>query len=441
MIKKLRGLIKLFLPYGVMAWWIARKYGIRLGADKPIEPREAPPPVESPKFKLYNGTIQEDKAKPYCIIVSPISTRSGCPIHTLSMLRELNKKFNVLAVSLCEGELDELYKAESWRFLAFDSVVRYDGDYQAKVLTKQIDDYQFKFAIVNSAFSGFVLKCLKEKRIPSVVCIHEFAQYCPPGSVKDCFQYGTKVVFSSKLCRDSALKEVGLSEVKTYPILPQGKSSLPVAQTEKISAREAELFSRLETRKKKGEFIVLGVGTVEYRKGFDLFLRTAARIKAQNPSRRFRFVWAGSGYDPLRDFQSIFYSSQIENLGLREDFECLGEVKFIDRVYELSDLYLLTSILDPLPGTVIEAMSHKLPVVCFDKASGFPEMFETAGFAEQCVANYLDVEHMTELATKLITDKAARETLRAAQFDLAKKSFDMTTYINKLVALASEDRL
>lgn len=440
MIKKLRGLIKLFMPYGVMAWWIARKYGIRLGADKPAEPREAPPPVESPKYKLYNGAIQEDKAKPYCIIVSPISTRSGCPIHTLSMLRELNKKFNVLAVSLCEGELDELYKAESWRFLAFESVVRYDGDYQSKVLTKLIDDYQFKFAIVNSAFSGLVLKCLKEKRIPSVVCIHEFAQYCPPGSVKDCFQYGTKVVFSSKLCRDSVLKEVGLSEGEAYPILPQGKSSLPVAQTEKISVREAELFSRLETRKKKGEFIVFGVGTV-YRKGFDLFLRTAARIKAQNPSRRFCFVVAGSGYDPLHDTQSIFYSSQIENLGLREDFEYLGEVKFIDRVYELSDLYLLTSILDPLPGTVIESMSHKLPVICFDKTSGFPEMFETAGFAEKCVAKYLDVEHMAELATKLISDKAAYDSLAEKQLAFYEMSFDMPTYVKKIVALASEDRL
>lgn len=179
----------------------------------------------------------------------------------------------------------------------------------------------------------------------------------------------------------------------------------------------------------------MGAGTVEYRKGFDLFVRVAAEIRRKAPDRNFRFVWAGAGYDPENNRFSKLVKFQVDLLGLRDSFECLGEISFMDELYELCDIFLLTSILDPLPGVVIEAMSHSRPVLCFDKASGFPEMFRAADIADCSVAPFLDIDAMSDMAVRLALDGKWRERTVALQRELYESSFDMAEYVRKILAL------
>ena len=47
--------------------------------------------------------------------------------------------------------------------------------------------------------------------------------------------------------------------------------------------------------------VVLGAGTVEVRKGVDLFIQCAARMALAAPEVEYRFVWIGRGYDPAGD--------------------------------------------------------------------------------------------------------------------------------------------
>lgn len=103
-------------------------------------------------------------------------------------------------------------------------------------------------------------------------------------------------------------------------------------------------------------------------------------------------------------------------------------------------VFLLTSVLDPLPGVVIEAMSHSLPVLCFDKASGFPEMFRAAGIADCSVAPFLDVHAMSEMAVRLARDEKWRERTVSLQRKFYASRFDMAEYVRNLLALVPAAR-
>ena len=174
----------------------------------------------------------------------------------------------------------------------------------------------YAFAIANSVCTWALLPVLSWHRIPSIVCIHEFAQYCNINELRAVFLYGTKVVYSSRICLKATADALGI-DTCNVPVIAQGKSALPVDKTQLFDEREAYLTADIRRRKaENGEFVVLGAGTVTYRKGFDLFLRTAAEIQRKCPSREFRFVWAGDGFNPERESLSKMYKAQIDALGL-----------------------------------------------------------------------------------------------------------------------------
>ena len=446
------------LPYGVVQRYMGKKYPPPKKAKKKPEPApkplvtkkpepapkplvtKKPEPASKPLVTVKDGLVPFSPEKPNCIIVAHESSRTGCPINTWSMLCELNKTFNVLAISLKAGPLDPIFNEKSTWCAIADESIRYKSEELETWLTPILDMRPYEFAIANSVCTWALLPVLSWHRIPSIVCIHEFAQYCNMNDLKAAFLYGTTVVFSSHLCLKATGDLLNI-DVGNVPVMAQGKSGLPVDKSLRFDGREWYLIANLKRRKaENGEFVVLGVGSVEYRKGFDLFLRTASEIQRKCSSRRFRFIWAGNGYDPETNFISKLYKAQIDTLGLSDSFEYLGPVKFIDKVYQLSDLFLLTSVLDPLPGVVIEAMSHKVPALCFDKASGFPEMFQAAGLSSGCVVDYLSVEKMSDRAIELVHDDDARRKLAESQYSFCLHSFDMPDYVARIVALAPKAR-
>ena len=98
-------------------------------------------------------------------------------------------------------------------------------------------------------------------------------------------------------------------------------------------------------------FVVLGLGTVQVRKGVDLFLSTAASARRLAPQVRFRFVWIGDGYDPVRDAAySTYLASQIVRSDLTETVTILDPVEDLDPAYDAADVLFMSSRLDPQPN-------------------------------------------------------------------------------------------
>lgn len=122
----------------------------------------------------------------------------------------------------------------------------------------------YAFAIANSVCTWALLPVLSWHRIPSIVCIHEFAQYCNINELRAVFLYGTKVVYSSRICLKATAAALGI-DTCNVPVIAQGKSALPVDKTQLFDEREAYLTADIRRRKaENGEFVVLGAGTVTY---------------------------------------------------------------------------------------------------------------------------------------------------------------------------------
>ena len=186
-------------------------------------------------------------------------------------------------------------------------------------------------------------------------------------------------------------------------------------------------------------FVVLGAGTVEIRKGVDLFLETATRVLRAPGGEKVRFAWIGDGYDPERDLAySAYLRDQLRRAAIEDRVTLLPPTSEIEFAYELSNLLLLPSRLDPLPNVAIDAMCRGMPVLCFDKASGIAELLHTAGVKDACVAKYIDTSELAEKMLRLANSSELHEEVSRKTRDFATNTFDFDRYVQRIEALGQD---
>lgn len=124
-----------------------------------------------------------------------------------------------------------------------------------------------------------------------------------------------------------------------------------------------------------GMKIVLGVGVASWRKGFDLFLQTAAICRRDYPSR-FKFLWVG----PIStmDRNRAIYEAGLLDLG--DSFSMIGEVEHVGSYFRQADLFFLSSREDPFPMVMLEAAVYGVPVLYFAGSGGAEDFFDHREF-------------------------------------------------------------
>ncbi|WDI30549.1 glycosyltransferase family 4 protein [Hyphococcus flavus] len=96
---------------------------------------------------------------------------------------------------------------------------------------------------------------------------------------------------------------------------------------------------------------IIMVGTIQARKGAKLFSEIADMAKKRGYI--WRFKWVGHEIEP-----NLYLSPNVDWLGV-----CTGEA--LTSIYKEASLFLLSSVDDPLPLAVHEAMSYGVNVVCY----------------------------------------------------------------------------
>lgn len=152
------------------------------------------------------------------------------------------------------------------------------------------------------------------------------------------------------------------------------------------------------------ELVVGAVGTADWRKGTDLFLQMAARVRRIAPELPVRFLWVGRSLP----HDLVHQRADLAGLDLADHVTFLGEVPDPGTYLSLFDAYCLTSREDPYPLVCLEAATLGVPVVTFDNGG----MVELAGADPPeplltCVP-YLDVEAMAEQVVELLGDPERR---------------------------------
>jgi glycosyltransferase involved in cell wall biosynthesis len=107
-----------------------------------------------------------------------------------------------------------------------------------------------------------------------------------------------------------------------------------------------------------GEYLVVNVSCFKPQKDLGLFLRVCRRLL--DSGIKAKFVIAGDGQ------QRRFLEQQINRLNLQENVELLGWVDDLPELLSRASLYVLTSLWEGLPVSLIEARIAGVPAVVTD---------------------------------------------------------------------------
>ena len=137
--------------------------------------------------------------------------------------------------------------------------------------------------------------------------------------------------------------------------------------------------------------VVSLLGRITYQKGPDYFVEAAAKVLQRVSD--VRFVMAGSG-----DLMNHVVR-RVAQLGIADRFHFTGFLKGgeVQRMFRLSDVYVMPSVSEPFGISPLEAMRSGVPVI-ISRQSGVAEVLDYA-----IKVNYWDVDALADAIYGLLT--------------------------------------
>jgi glycosyltransferase involved in cell wall biosynthesis len=368
------------------------------------------------------------------------ATRTGAPILAWNLVRDLRVDYNVVVLLKRGGPLRAAFEAIASAVICLpDNFPMWLREMEA--LARRIyDNYAPKYAIANSVESRFVVAELEALNIPVVALVHEFSNgYRPVGTLDTLFKSASAIVFSAQIVADSAVADYKILQARDFRILPQGPSKLPFITSNDRHEPRPSVSKQHSTVNFDRKFCVIGIGTITMRKGVDLFIAAAAAVKRMLPDQKVSFAWVGAHFS----FDQPYFDAlkqQLDESGLNDEVELLGELDDLDHVYDRADIFLLSSRLDPLPNVAIESALRGIPVVCFNQTSGIAELLLKHDEIRDLVVPYLDTNAAAKLICSLATDPVKLRRFSTAIAGIAHRHFNMENYVKQIDELGTGAR-
>lgn len=252
---------------------------------------------------------------------------------------------------------------------------------------------------MNTVVSGVALSTLARTPPATVAHVHEL------GGALDVHARGAGSALQADLV-------VAVSEPVRLELLKRGIADDRVVTVhESIDTTrwpQTDGSARSQARRRLGiaadDLVVVGAGTIEERKGTDVFLSTALEL-ASSTGPRAMFIWCGRVgdhdlYESLRRRMSD--APEFAQLRFMEEREDMLDL------YRSADVFLLTSREDPFPLVALEAASTGLPVIAWAGGGGIPSFVETdAGI----VVHDLSPKALAQAVRRLASDEGLRQAL------------------------------
>lgn len=359
------------------------------------------------------------------LFVSHSADRSGAPLILLNFLRWIRAHrpdvdFDVLLYR--GGVLEE-------DFRKLGRVFTWDLDYgfldrthsrlsrgrvrrqvrHARALLHDVRAAGYDRIFVNSFASSETVPVLAEAVSCPVICRapelrHVVEEYCGLDNVRRAIRHVDRFIAVSEKVRSYMRDGLGIEDGRIEKI-----PGFFVAQD---TGRP-----RADIRRELGigadEFVVCACGTQNWRKGVDLFITLAARMRRSLRDGRVRFLWIGVSHST--DTNAMI-RHDLEQLGLAGRVLFTGEKPVSEPYLAAADVLALLSREDPFPITALEAAHAGLPVVAFEGATGSTEFIDDSCGA---VVPYLDLDACAARIEALAADSAV---LAAARAEIKRRS-------------------
>lgn len=298
------------------------------------------------------------------LFISHDATRTGAPILVLNLVKLL-LSFNEYEVHFLlkkGGGLENDFKDLAPTYCLYkQKLSKVDFIKQKLFKTKSlIEDKlflkQFHSIISNTITNGDILEKIRANYKGQIISyIHELEvaskTYTTANRINEVVKNSDKFWTPSALVKDFLLREYKIKEDNLFE-MPYYIEDHKVFQA--------------ENKKKTNSFIVGGCGTIDWRKGPDLFLQVANNLFSKRPDASVIFRWKGS--TPGQELIRLEYQIKMANLTGKVFYETASSN--LNSFYQEIDLFLLPSREDPYPLVILEAAQFAKPTICFDKVCG-----------------------------------------------------------------------
>ena len=178
------------------------------------------------------------------------------------------------------------------------------------------------------------------------------------------------------------------------------------------------------------------VGSVEPRKGQDIFLEAIAKLPLQI-RQRARFKLIGS---PYNDWSSVFHNKIITRSAEFPEVECLPNISFqeLSMLYASTDVVVSTSRADPMPLSITQGLMFSKVCLCssaIGHAGLLTDGTDSVIFASESAGK------LAEKIAWLILNPDSHSVIGAAGRKVYEKHFLMTSFVANVAKLLHDKPL
>jgi len=340
-------------------------------------------------LKYYSKNSNKRKI----VLVGHSGGNCGAEILLKNLIIEFKRQgVEVSVLVKFDGPIIEEYKKYAPTFI-IDTVEKIE--YHISELSK----FGYQSAILNTTLCGDLSPVFHKYNVYCISLVHEL-----PGMIK---------LLSAEAYVKIIAEESDLTIFPSNYVCKKFEEMYKVQKQKLIQPQgfynSYDKFNKVESRKKLVEkynipednHIILNVGSGELRKGFDLFIDIAKKLK----NEKYTFIWVGA----IDEDMEKLYADELNNT---HNLICTGFLSNKDEImcyYDACDIFLLTSREDPFPSVVLEAFNAKKPVIGFENAGGFCDIVinDKSGF----LVKYESVDEMIDKIHLICEDDKLNEHL------------------------------
>lgn len=376
------------------------------------------------------------------LFISHEATRTGAPILLLHLVRwlKVNSELSFDILLRDGGVLEPDFSAiapvtnlKARRFAATNWLPRGSSRIGLRQTAERFYFRRLKEALLredfglvyaNSVINGDILEFFSDLRCQILCHVHEL-ECGNTERFERVKEYTNHYIAVSEAVQLNLVANHNIPEDKIDTV----HEFIPVAASQESDQEVArhEVLQRLNIP--ANAMIVGASGTLEWRKGPDLFVQLARSICGRQPSKPVHFVWIGGESRGPR-FDQLMHD--VAHAGLGGDVHFVGSQPNPLTYFAACDVFAMISREDPFPLVLLEAASLGKPIVCFDGSGGAKEFVE-----DDCgyVIPYLDVELMAVRVDRLLASVEVRDRFGRRAAEKVRQRHDVTIAAPKILSI------
>lgn len=284
---------------------------------------------------------------------------------------------------------------------------------------RYINSNDIEIIHAHGAFSSLVgTICGKVKRKKVITTIHGRADFDRNQGIKAKI-YKT---MESLLYKYNEYYLTVSEDLKRYMVLKGLKE-------EKILVMHNGICTKMETENhinykekffKKNDFMIVSVGRLTKVKGHIYLLEALKRLKSSHIEVKCLIVGEGELQQYIRE--------KISEYNLEDNVKLIGFIKNIDDIMMCCDAVVMTSLMEGLPLTILEAFRNSA-IVLAPRVGGIPEVINNE--ENGLLYNPLDIDELTDKLIKIKENKYDLDGIRKNAFNDFHSNWTIGKFIEK----------